>query len=307
MGRQESTTYERRGIYHLTRHIMKLLMVFVVLATLFCANDAIFKKVFKKAKKIAKKNGKINSKVGKTVLPAYLLGRAKSNSGGEDDEDEDSSDDDSHHSSYHGSGYSSYPSTYCRVVPSTECVKVLRKDCHDVSGTVCHEVTSEEAMSYLTSKLVADSLMWRETFRNDSPSPEPLVSGGQAEQERDRGRQSPPTTLDLEVGRTARMLDQQVLADVEVEARRLASEVDSLVELLSASLHSISGLSVDTVELYRDGVCGTCEQVDNNIRAMYQLMAKWEELNKNMAPAHRLAQQIKDIKRLLDMFETSLA
>jgi len=178
---------------------------------------------------------------------------------------------------------------------------------NEPSGELVTEGGGEEAMSYLTSKLVADSLMWRETFRNDSPSPEPLVSGGQAEQERDRGRQSPPTTLDLEVGRTARMLDQQVLADVEVEARRLASEVDSLVELLSASLHSISGLSVDTVELYRDGVCGTCEQVDNNIRAMYQLMAKWEELNKNMAPAHRLAQQIKDIKRLLDMFETSLA
>ena len=25
---------------------------------------------------------------------------------------------------------------------------------------------------YLTSKLVADSLMWQQTFRNDSPSPE---------------------------------------------------------------------------------------------------------------------------------------
>ena len=37
-----------------------------------------------------------------------------------------------------------------------------------------------------------------------------------------------------------------------------------------------------------------------------QLMAKWEELNKNMAPAYRVSSQIKDIKRLLDMFEATL-
>ena len=39
---------------------------------------------------------------------------------------------------------------------------------------------------------------------------------------------------------------------------------------------------------------------------MYQLMAKWEELNKNMAPAYRISGQIKDIKRLLDLFEAAL-
>ncbi|XP_023333690.1 uncharacterized protein LOC111705392 isoform X2 [Eurytemora carolleeae] len=36
---------------------------------------------------------------------------------------------------------------------------------------VCDEDT-ENARDYLTSKLVADSLMWQQTFRNDSPSPE---------------------------------------------------------------------------------------------------------------------------------------
>ena len=39
---------------------------------------------------------------------------------------------------------------------------------------------------------------------------------------------------------------------------------------------------------------------------MYQLMAKWEELNKYMSPAYKVASQIKDIKRLLDMFEAAL-
>jgi hypothetical protein len=39
--------------------------------------------------------------------------------------------------------------------------------------------------------------------------------------------------------------------------------------------------------LYRDGVCKTCDAVDDNIKGMYQLMAKWEELNKAMAPAYK--------------------
>ena len=69
---------------------------------------------------------------------------------------------------------------------------------------------------------------------------------------------------------------------------------------------SVSALTVEHVQTYRDGVCKTCDSVDSNIRAMYQLMAKWEELNKNMAPAYRISGQIKDIKRLLDMFEAAL-
>jgi hypothetical protein len=39
--------------------------------------------------------------------------------------------------------------------------------------------------------------------------------------------------------------------------------------------------------LFRDGVCKTCDAVDDNIKGMYQLMAKWEELNKAMAPAYK--------------------
>ena len=39
--------------------------------------------------------------------------------------------------------------------------------------------------------------------------------------------------------------------------------------------------------LSRDGVCKTCDAVDDNIKGMYQLMAKWEELNKAMTPAYK--------------------
>ena len=62
-----------------------------------------------------------------------------------------------------------------------------------------------------------------------------------------------------------------VLNDIEKEARRLATDVDSLVENLSGVLQSVSGLTVETVQTYRDGVCKTCDEVDSNIRGMYQV------------------------------------
>ena len=52
-------------------------------------------------------------------------------------------------------------------------------------------------------------------------------------------------------------------------------------------------------------MCKTCDDVDGNIKSMYQLMAKVEELNKSMAPAHALADQLREMRRLLDVLEAS--
>ena len=37
-----------------------------------------------------------------------------------------------------------------------------------------------------------------------------------------------------------------------------------------------------------------------------QVMAKVEELNKSMGPAYKIADQVKDVKRLLDLLEAAL-
>ena len=79
-----------------------------------------------------------------------------------------------------------------------------------------------------------------------------------------------------------------------------------MVENLSGVLQSASALTVGTLETYRDGVCKTCDEVDNNIRSMYQLMAKVEELNKSMTPAYKVNDQIKELKQLLDIYESCL-
>ncbi len=46
-------------------------------------------------------------------------------------------------------------------------------------------------------------------------------------------------------------MDPALVEDLERQARRLATDVDSVVENLACILQSISALTVDTVETYR--------------------------------------------------------
>jgi hypothetical protein len=46
-------------------------------------------------------------------------------------------------------------------------------------------------------------------------------------------------------------VDPALVEDLERQARRLATDVDSVVENLACILQSISALTVDTVETYR--------------------------------------------------------
>lgn len=127
------------------------------------------------------------------------------------------------------------------------------------------------------------------------------------------------------------LLDHNILNELEIEARKVATSVDALTENLAAILHSVnyfpyysnvwflmilisdvadvteqmfdpwiisttffqaSALTVGCLEAYRDAVCKTCDAVDHNIKSMYQLMAKCEELSKSMGPVYKLAEQM---------------
>ncbi|XP_003696955.1 BLOC-1-related complex subunit 6 isoform X1 [Apis florea] len=102
------------------------------------------------------------------------------------------------------------------------------------------------------------------------------------------------------------LLDHNVLNELEMEARKVATSVDALTENLAAILHSASALTVGCLETYRDAVCKTCDAVDHNIKSMYQLMAKCEELSKSMGPVYKLAEKIKEMKRMLELFESAM-
>lgn len=109
----------------------------------------------------------------------------------------------------------------------------------------------------------------------------------------------------LNVSRLADSSDSKLLEDLEMEASVLAASVDSLTEHLAETLHGISALTVDSLEVYRDVVCKTCDSVDTNIKSMYQLMAKCEEMSKSMSSVYKLSAHIKNIKHLLDLLEAT--
>nr|SVE77928.1 EOG090X0FS7 [Daphnia lumholtzi] len=93
------------------------------------------------------------------------------------------------------------------------------------------------------------------------------------------------------------------LAQLERDARSIAASVDGLTEHLAVSLHTISAVTAQSLTVYKESVCKTCDAMDSNIKSMYQLMAKCEELSKAMTPIYKLADQVKEIKKLLDIME----
>uniref|UniRef100_A0A1E1X6A6 BLOC-1-related complex subunit 6 C-terminal helix domain-containing protein n=1 Tax=Amblyomma aureolatum TaxID=187763 RepID=A0A1E1X6A6_9ACAR len=101
-------------------------------------------------------------------------------------------------------------------------------------------------------------------------------------------------------------VDPNALADLEDEARTVAASVETLLESLTTAMHGISSMTVDCMSLYERGISKTCDVADSNIKAMYQLMAKFEELSNSMRPLDGLVAEVKSIKKLLDHFENAV-
>jgi methyl-accepting chemotaxis protein len=101
-------------------------------------------------------------------------------------------------------------------------------------------------------------------------------------------------------------MDTQCLADIEIEAQYLAANVDNLTENLTNLLHSISAITADNVEVYKQSVTKLTDTIDANIKSMYSIIAKSEEISKSMKKAENLSVRIKEIRRLVDMFDQTL-
>uniref|UniRef100_A0A034W2V1 Uncharacterized protein C17orf59 n=1 Tax=Bactrocera dorsalis TaxID=27457 RepID=A0A034W2V1_BACDO len=101
-------------------------------------------------------------------------------------------------------------------------------------------------------------------------------------------------------------IDANVLNDIEIEAQYLAASVDNLMENLCNLLHSISSITADNVEVHKNAVNKLTDSMDANIKCMYTIMAKTEEITKSMKPTEQLGQRIREIKRLVDMLDGTM-
>ncbi|XP_022081132.1 uncharacterized protein LOC110974085 isoform X2 [Acanthaster planci] len=99
-------------------------------------------------------------------------------------------------------------------------------------------------------------------------------------------------------------VDPTALADIEKHSKRVADSVELMMGHLSSTLQNMSAITVGHTQTYRDAVDKAGVTVDQSVKCMYALIARCEELNKTMEPVHRLANQIKSIKRLLEEMES---
>ena len=101
-------------------------------------------------------------------------------------------------------------------------------------------------------------------------------------------------------------IDSNVLNDLEISAQYLAADVDNLTENLANLLHSISSITADNVDIYRSAVSKLTDTMDSNIKSMYTIIAKTEEISKSMNKSLSVYERIKEVKRLVDLFESSM-
>ncbi|XP_071810175.1 uncharacterized protein [Asterias amurensis] len=100
-------------------------------------------------------------------------------------------------------------------------------------------------------------------------------------------------------------VDPAALADIEKHCKRVADNVDLMMGHLSSTLQNMSAITVGHTQTYRDAVEKAGVTVDQSVKCMYALIAKCEELNRTMEPVHKLANQIKSVKRLLEEMEAA--
>ncbi|KAJ6665771.1 hypothetical protein lerEdw1_001243 [Lerista edwardsae] len=98
-------------------------------------------------------------------------------------------------------------------------------------------------------------------------------------------------------------IDPQALRDLASLAVQVAAQVDELLRNVHGALQTLTTLSVGCIQTYRDSVEGLGEAVDTSIRSMYTLMARCEELDKEMLPVPVLARRIRDMKSALERLE----
>ncbi|XP_048350574.1 BLOC-1-related complex subunit 6 [Sphaerodactylus townsendi] len=98
-------------------------------------------------------------------------------------------------------------------------------------------------------------------------------------------------------------VDPQAVQDLAALAVQVAAQVDELLRDMHGRLQAATALSVGCIQTYRDGVESLGEAADTSIRSMYTLMARCEELDRELKPVPDLARRIRDLKRLLERLE----
>ena len=98
-------------------------------------------------------------------------------------------------------------------------------------------------------------------------------------------------------------VDPSVLMEIEDQAKYASKSIDKLMKFLAKELQNGAKATQDIVGVYDGAINNVYSEVEANIKAMYSLIAKCEELDRKMKPITEIAQQVKQIKESLDTLE----
>ena len=99
-------------------------------------------------------------------------------------------------------------------------------------------------------------------------------------------------------------VDPMVLPEIEEQAKIASRSIDKLMKFLAKELTEGTKATVDIVSIYDGTIDHVHSEVEQNIKAMYGLIAKCEELDRKMKPISEIAAQVRCIRETLDQLES---
>lgn len=100
--------------------------------------------------------------------------------------------------------------------------------------------------------------------------------------------------------------DVMLLEDIETEAELIAKSLSIMMTNINDFVQHITKLTSASAQSCQEYLCTACDSVDANIKKVYQIMAKCEELSIQMQPIKQLQTDIEKVNKLLDLLDKEL-